>query len=98
MAQPRVNNRRRSLPNSSFEEASATPSRVIHRRQFVNTINQSLELPPPSAASRQYRSIEYDSIPEDRKSIRSDRVEKRSNTEQDRVLQKLGQKNEDMRK
>ena len=97
MAQPRVNNRRRSLPNSSFEEASATPSRVIHRRQF-NTINQSLELPPPSAASRQYRSIEYDSIPEDRKSIRSDRVEKRSNAEQDRVLQKLGQKNEDMRK
>lgn len=53
--QRNTNNRRRSLPTKNYDDSTSQ----VPRKDY-STINYSLEMPPPSAEPRQYRSIEYE--------------------------------------
>lgn len=84
----RNGNRRRSLPNKQYDDStSQLPQKDYH------TINQSLEVPPASAAARRYQSIDLESRVDDGRSIKSDRRIKKEEAERDNILKKLSQKN-----
>ena len=81
-------NRRRSLPTKHYDDSTEH----IHQKDY-QTINQSLEVPPASAATRRYQSIDLESHADDRRSIKSDRRMKKEEQERDNILKKLSQKN-----
>lgn len=95
--QQKLNNRRRSLPNRNNEDPPPSSYSRPTYNQNHNTINHSLEVPPPSAAASRYHSIDLESVDEDRRSIKSDRFRRKEEQEQNRALQKLSKKNEELR-
>jgi hypothetical protein len=89
----KTGNRRRSLPTKNYDDST---SQIQHKD--YKTINQSLEVPPASAAARRYHSIDLESVVDDGRSIKSDRRFKKEEAERDTILKKLSKKNEELRR